>query len=270
MDQNKIRQGLSEFEQYHVERYIKYCLKMLTETKGYNSTELKNPWMEHRDDYQLIDFFINVARDGVFIDGEDITLISTGVSYSYQAYKKLMLMAYPETVIDVQLVYKDDKFSFRKESGRVFYKHEINNPFDEKKDENVIGGYCIIKNNRGEFFTALSAAEIANHRKVAKTDSIWRSWFQEMCLKTVIKKGCKRHFKDAFSNVETIDNENYDLEKPLGISVETKQEIESFDDVSALRQYCKDNIGKNAGVKEDFVKACTQRADEIEKGQNEN
>ena len=68
----------------------------------------------------------------------------------------------------MQLVYTDDKFSFEKHSGKVVYQHEINNPFDEKKDENVIGGYCVIKNKRGEFLTLLSKNEIEKHRKVFK------------------------------------------------------------------------------------------------------
>jgi hypothetical protein len=267
MDTKKINSLLTEFPQDKVERYLNYCYRLANEKKN---GQLKNAWMQQRSDTALANYFKSVALDGLWIDGDNITIQFTGISYNYQAYKDKMLMVYPESTIDLELVYKDDKFSFRKESGRVIYTHEINNPFDPNKEANLVGGYFVVKNKRGEFLVTLGADEIEKHRKAAKTDSIWKSWFLEMCRKTLIKKGCKLHFKDTFSNIETIDNENYDLEKPLTITVETKQEIEAFNDVDKLREYCKANMGKNAGVKKDFVKACQQRSEEITRLQNEN
>jgi len=252
-----IKSGLSEYDQYHVERYINYCGKLLADNK-------QEWWMKKRSEKQLIDYFKAVSRDGLVLDGEDITLISTGVSYNYVAYRNKMLLSYPESVIDLQLVYDGDSFRFKKESGKILYTHEIANPFDDDKEKKIMGGYCIIKNNRGEFLTTLSKAEIEKHRKVAKTDAIWSSWLIEMCLKTVIKKGCKQHFKDIYGNIETIDNENYDLGQPLGITVETKSEIEEIKTLEDLEKYYRANIDKNAGVKKDFNKAVSARKAQIE------
>ena len=121
-----------------------------------------------------------------------------------------MYNVYPESVIDCQLVREGDEFDFSKESGKVIYTHKISNPFEKKE---IIGAYCIIKNKRGEFITILTKDDIDKHRKVAKTDYIWRQWFDEMALKTVVKKACKLHFADVYQNIEEVDNENYDLEK---------------------------------------------------------
>lgn len=212
MNPQNIKTLLSDCNQAHVDNYIEYLLKLQSEKKkdGQNWVT-KNPWMNHKTDDYLATIFRNVAQDGLVFDGDDITLQSTGVSYSYQAFKNKMFNAYPESVIDVNLVYKDDIFSSSKNSGHVKYSHEISNPFS-RSEKDIVGGYCVIKNKRGEFLTLLSRDDIDKHRKVAKTDYIWQKWFSEMALKTVIKKACKQHFKDIYQNIETIDNENYDLE----------------------------------------------------------
>jgi len=253
MNTQKIAELLSDLEPKKVEKYIEYCRTIRVD---------KNPWIVQRSPEQLASFYRSVIEDGLEFDGKHITLISTGISYDYVAYKNKMFLAYPETLIDVQLVHKDDKFQFTKESGKVTYKHEIVNPFGTN-DSELVGCYCVVKNKRGEFINTLTMEEIQKHRKVAKTDFIWKSWFSEMVLKTVIKKACKTHFADVFQNMETLDNMQNDVSKPLGISIETKQEIEAFTDVDELREYYSKNKKKNAGVKEDFAKACTERKDSI-------
>lgn len=66
---------------------------------------------------------------------------------------------------------KADVFSFSKENGVVSYSHQMADPFGHK-EEDIIGGYCIIKNKRGEFITTLSRDEINKARRVAKTQTI--------------------------------------------------------------------------------------------------
>jgi recombinational DNA repair protein RecT len=136
-----------------------------------------------------------------------------------------MLIAYPESKIDLSIVYDGDVISFRKESGKVEYSHEIASPF-ARDDSSVIGGYCVIKNVRGEFLTTLTREEIDKHRKIARTDSIWKQWFVEMATKTVIKKACSQHFRDVFEKMESDDNESYDLAK-LDVKEALKQSADS-------------------------------------------
>jgi len=208
MNHKNIKENLKEYKNDEVERYIAYLNNLEIATK--KDGGLKNPWMQYRKDPYLIQIFKQVVSDGLVFDGVDISLQSTGVSYSYQAFKNKMLIAYPESVIDVSIVYKEDTFSFSKESGQIIYAHKIGSPFGHQ-DKDIVGAYCVIKNKRGQFLTTLSLQEIGKHRKVAKTDYIWAGWFPEMCMKTIIKKACKTHFKDIYQNIEVIDNENYDL-----------------------------------------------------------
>ena len=257
-----IKESLSEYNQDQVDNYINYCNKVLND-EDWKTKKKKNPWFGFKKDPELITAFKKVAIDGLVFDGEHVTWIKTGVSYDYQAYKNKMFIAYPESIIDLQMVFKDDSFKFSKESGKVIYTHEIVNPFSPEKEKEIVGGYCVIKNKRGEFLTTLSFDEIKKHRKVAKTDSIWAKWLLEMCMKTIIKKGCKTHFGDIYQNIETIDDENYDLENSLEISVETKQELEKIKTVPELNAYYKENEGKNAGIIKDFVKACADRKAQI-------
>ena len=261
MDIKAIKNGLSDHDATKVEIYINYLAELST-VKDRNK-KLKNPWFKYRTDEELINNFKKVATDGLSIDGEHITLQSTGISYDYIAFKNKMMITYPESIIDVGLVYKDDTFKFEKQSGKVVYTHQINNPFNQDEN-NIIGGYCVIKNKRGEFITILSKDNIEKHRKVARTDSIWKAWYHEKCLVVIIKKACKQHFQDIYQNIETIDNENYDLSKSLEVDIDDKSSIESISTIEELRQYWKDHQGRNAGVLKEFNELLAKRKDEIE------
>jgi len=255
-----LKKELEGFDAQKVDVYIDYLKKIKSEKKADGSP--KNPWMKHKSDPELVSYFKKVAMDGLYFDGVNITLQSTGVSYNYIAYKNRMYIVYPESLIDISLVYKDDMFKFEKHSGSVVYTHSLNNPFNQK-EENIIGAYCVIKNKRGQFITLLDKENLDKHRKVAKTDYIWAGWFHEMCIKTVIKKACKQHFADIFQNIEALDNTNYDVDLPLGISIEDKQAVEKITTLEKLKEYWEANSGRNAGVKKDFDKLITLRRNEI-------
>ena len=233
---------LQDYPKEQVEKYASYCLRLSLE-KNKKTGQLKNPWIQNKTEGQLADYFRRVAEEGLVFDGEHITLQSTGISFDYIAYKNKMYLAYPEAQVDVSLVYKGDDFAFSKESGKVKYSHNVIDPFGQKDNE-VIGGYCVIKNRRGEFLTLLNADDIQKHRKVAKTDYIWREWFKEMALKTVIKKAVKQHFADIYQAMEQEDNENYDLENPLNIDIKLKQQIEEIKTIEELREFYTKNKGK--------------------------
>ena len=252
-----IKSHLTKFDNDEVEIFINYLNHLANEKKN---GKYKNPWIQHRNDEYLAGCFKAVNKDGLAFDGRHITLQSTGISFDYIAFKNKMLIVYPESLFDVQLVREGDKFSFSKVSGKVSYQHEIANPFG---DSEIVGAYCIIKNKRGEFLTTLSRTEIDKHRKTAKTDFVWAAWFAEMALKTVIKKACKNHFADIFSDIEVLDNESQDVNQPLGISIETKQAIEAIKTIEELNNYYKANNGANSVVMEDFTKACASRKETI-------
>lgn len=241
MTKDKIIELLKDYKKEDAEKFASYIIRLQNDKKKDGS--LKNPWIQGRTEKEMADLFMRVAKDGLVFDGVHITLQITGISYDYIAYKNKMLLTYPETQIDVQLVYEGDDFQVSKESGSIMYHHNIANPLtqDAKKIE---GGYCVIKNKRGEFLTLLSSDDIEKHRKVAKTDYIWLDWFKEMALKTVIKKAVKQHFADIYSNIEEIDNENYELENPLELPLATKQAIDAISTLEELSSYYKANSGQ--------------------------
>lgn len=241
MDKQAIIDELKDYNQEEVERFASYCVRLSLEKD--KQGRLKNPWIANKKENHLADLFKRVANDGLVFDGVHITLQSTGISYDYIAYKNKMLLAYPESKVDVSLVYEGDEFSIAKESGSVIYSHNIKDPFGQKGD-NIIGGYCVIRNKRGEFATLLSKEDIEQHRKVAKTDYIWRTWFKEMALKTVIKKACKQHFADVYESIEQNDNENYNLDNPIDIELEWKQEIDAIKTLEELQSYYQANKGR--------------------------
>jgi hypothetical protein len=245
MDKNKIIELLKEYESVDVERYASYCLRLFLE-KNRNTGAPKNAWMQKRSESALADLFKRVALEGLVLDGEHVTLQSTGVTYDYIAYKNKMYIKYPESIIDVSLVFKGDTFNFKKVDGQIEYSHDIGHPFNQK-DSDVEGAYCVIKNRRGEFITLLSGEDLVKHRKVAKTDYIWSQWFKEMCLKTIIKKACKQHFADIYQSIDEMDNENYDLDNPLDLDLKYKQEIEAIQTKSELQEYYSKNKGKGKG-----------------------
>lgn len=255
-----LKKGLADYDTEAVEIFSTYCTKLLLEKD--KDGKLKNDWIQNLKAEKLINFFKQVAKDGLYIDGKNITIDKRGVSYNYKAYKNMLLIKYPEGQIDHQLVYKGDVFHFSKNSGKVVYNHEIANPFDQK-DDDIIGGYCVIKNRRGEFITTMGKEDIEKCRKVAKTDKIWKEWYKAMCLKTVIKSACSLHFQDIFQNIIDRDNETEnDVNNPQGVELSDKSKVDEINDLGVLRKFYNDNKEKCA-KNPDLLKYIQKRQAEL-------
>ena len=109
MNFESVRTGLQEYNKQEVNIYCNY-LKFLSEDTDSNNQK-KNKWFPYFKQEEAIDLYKKVSLDGLFIDGETITLQNKGrvlVSYNYQAYKNKLLNVYPETQFDVQLVCEGD------------------------------------------------------------------------------------------------------------------------------------------------------------------
>lgn len=241
MDYKIVQHNLSEYNNVNIEIFIKY-LKFLEKDKKKDQT-LANPWFPYFKDDEASEIYKKVAKDNVFIDGETITLSNRGgkviVSYNYQAYKNILLNVYPESTFDIQVVNEGDDFSFFKDSGKVIYSHRLKDPF--ATNNKIIGTYCIIKNSRGEFLETLNMADIAKMKAVAPTKNIWNEWESEMVLKSVIKRACKRHFRDIVVNVERLDNENYDLES-VNVDNLVQSSIEKSTTFAELTKIYNENV----------------------------
>lgn len=231
IDAKQIKDLLVDYNQVDVEKYTSYLRKVEYEKKkdsnGKYTQEQKNPWINRKTSEELAEFFKRVDEAGLKFDGDHVTLQKRGITLDYVAYKNKMLSVYPNTKIAIGVVYKGDNFSYEEQSGVVSYTHIPANPFS-KKDDDIIGTFCLIKNERGQFMTTLDKDEIQKHRAVATTDSIWRKWYSEMVQKTVIKKACKFHFDDLFSAVDAIDNEAINLDLPPTGNIELKAKLEAL------------------------------------------
>ncbi len=226
-----------------IENYAAYCMRLKLEKNKDKS--IKNTWMQKKTVDELDVLYRRVLNEGLDFDGKHVTLGNRGISYDYQAYKNKMMLVYPETIIDIELVYKTDEFSFQKDSGKVGYNHKFGDPFT-RKDDDIVGGYLLIKNKRGEFLTTLTKADFEKHRKVAKTDYIWKAWYKEMCLKTLMRKGVKYHFDDDFKEMNVEDNKEIDLDQviPVDDLQEIKKQVNEAlnlyteDDKDEIRNMC--------------------------------
>lgn len=224
-----------------------------------------NSWLKIVSDEKLTGYFEKVKEQGLLIDGVHTTINSRGVSLDYQAYKNKMLLAYPETKLDIGVVYKGDTFESRNDNGNITYTHILANPF-ENDNNKIIGAFAVIKNNRGSFLTTLSREEIEKHKRKAMTSEIWNEWYKEMVLKTVIKKAVKYHFDDEFEEINnSIDNDTdpeqtIDEKKSKDLQIATEK-ISKATDVKELIKIHSEYQNKGLGKK--FLERLGEKKKEI-------
>lgn len=229
----ELKKLLATHDKTKVQIYCDYITR-LKEEKDRNG-KLRNSWSLDLKASTAANLFEKVSLDGLFIDGDSITLgyISKKavVQYNYQAYKNKLLKVYPSTKFDLQVVCKGDQFELTKKNGEISYSHTISNPFDIDKD--IIGAYCIIKNDRGQFVETINKQEIEKIKATAKTTYIWDKWYSEMVIKSVLKRACKRHFKDITVNMDSMDNESSEVSEDL-IDPEAKKMIQDAKNIIDL------------------------------------
>ena len=269
MDYKEIQAILKSdgFKGINVEVFLSYVKDLVTAKDKHG--KLKNVWAGKIDPKLYAHVFKKVNDAGQILDGNLVTLQYRGkllISYNYKAYKNRVLYAYPLSTFDVQLVRKEDTFQVSKESGKVVYSHGINGLWKDEQTNPIVGAYCIIKNEKGEFFESINLEDIKKMRNASKTQYIWNEWFGEMVKKSVIKRACKFHFEDLVDKMEEDDNQNYDLESSGadGISEYILQKIEEAINLDELQDIYNDESG-NVADKERFFSLLEVRKGELQK-----
>jgi hypothetical protein len=226
-----------EFDKNDINVFIKYLTELKKDSKNQVNNYLSNDI--------AIYFLKQVVKDGLVIDGKHILFMvrygKLSVEFDYIAYKNLLLKKYPESIIDYDVVYKDDDFSFEKKDGKIFHTHIKNSIF---KKEEIKGAYCIIKNKRGHFSSILNKEDIDKIQNISKGSNCWKNWYEKMVFKTVLRDCIKKLSSDEFGNIETLDNENYDLERPVNVSVEHTEAFKKINDIDELKKYIEENEDK--------------------------
>lgn len=254
---SKIKELLHEYEQDDVKIFCAYIQDLLN-AKEKNSEKMKNWWMAFKNEDYFANAFVKIAKEWLLFDWINITLQSTWISLNHVAYKNKMMKIYPESLIDLELVYRWDTFSSSKESGKVIYSHKIADPF-VRKDVDILWGYIVIKNRRWEFITHMGMADILKCKATAKTQDIWDKWFPQMCRKTIGKAWYSQHFRDEFQVLEEIDNENYD---PTITTPEKRSEVDEINAITTIEEL-KAYWEANKGKWKEFAAEITRRKSEI-------
>ena len=106
-------------------------------------------------------------------------------------------------------------------------------------------------------------ADIEKMQKTARATNIWKEWYSEMVLKSVMKRACKRHFRDIVVNVEKLDNENYDLEAvTVDLSVQDKiKNAKTFDELAKV--YKSEIPNLKGDSKNKAIEMASARAEEL-------
>lgn len=235
----EIKKGLKAYDESKVDIYVAY-LKSLKEEK--KDGKIVNYWYKDIPAEQFIIAFKKVSDTGLSIDGDSVTLTyrkKLVITYDYHAYMNRVLLSHPETVFDFGLVYENDTYEFNKENGCINYTHSIKDPFGERGK--IVGAYGIIKNDKGEFLETLNMEEITKMQNTSKMVFIWKTWFDRMVLKSVIKRICSMHFKDITRQMDEIDNENNSPEL-ANISSEIQEAINNAKDKNGLTEIYNNNI----------------------------
>jgi len=257
----EVRKFLKECDKSKVDIYISYLQSL--EAEKDKDGKLKNYWFKNVTPEQYANTFKKVYETGLFIDGDSVTLNYRKkliITYDYHAYKNKIMISYPETIFDFQVVNEGDEFSFKKESGSVIYSHIISNPFNNNKK--IIGAYGIIKNRRGEFIEHLSTSEIEKMKNTSTMKNIWVAWYDRMVLKSIIKRICNVHFKDITQTIDIIDNETNEPERAL-ISDLIQTDIKNAKTTEELTIIYNTNIGIVEDI-ESFINILGDRRKEIE------
>ena len=255
-----IKKELKDFDKSKVDIFISY-LNILKTEKDKEGKQL-NWWFSKISENDFINVFKKVANTGLFIDGDSVTLTYRKkliITYDYHAYENKVILSYPESIFDFQIVHKEDVFTFRKESGKVIYSHTMTNPFNNKKE--IVGAYGVIKNRKGEFIDFLTLDDIEKMKNTSTMKGIWNTWFDRMVLKSIIKRICSAHFKDIVKDIDIIDNETNEPER-ANISGLLQKDIEAAKTETELTTIYNKNIGSVEDI-EAFINMLTEKKKEL-------
>jgi len=255
-----MKELLKSYDQNKVDIFIGYLKRL--ETEKDKEGKLIAWWFANITKDQFANAFRKVSENGLLIDGDSVSLNYRKkllITYDYHAYKNKVTLSYPETIYDFGLVYEGDKFSFRKESGKVIYSHTISNPF--ALNRKLQGAYGIIKNKRGEFLETLDVAEIEKMQNTSMMKNIWKQWYDRMVLKSIIKRICSVHFHDITKDIDSVDNETNEPERAT-INELIQKEIDEATTEAELTEIYKANIS-TIEDKESFIKILGAKKSEI-------
>lgn len=200
---NTVKETLLQkgYESGKVSRAISYLASELNK---------KDNNVSRHNELELINLFIKYYNAGTNLDGINVVLAGKNMGLiSYHGYMNKIKEIHPNVFFDIQIVRKDDKFSFAKESGSIIYSHEFTNPFE---DAEIIGAYCIVTlEDKNQSIELLNKADYEKMKDASRNKSVWLKWSTEFWRKSVIKRACKIYFAEEIKDIDKIDNDDYGI-----------------------------------------------------------
>lgn len=124
----------------------------------------------------------------------------------YKGYLHLMFRSGGLRDAQAQVVYENDKFV-----GAFGTEPRIEHTIGFGKRGRAVGAYCVLRYvNGGTHIEAMNMEELQKVRNASRAKSgPWEEWFEEMCKKTVLKRGAK--WGPTGSNLELMSKaQDYD------------------------------------------------------------
>ena len=185
---------------------------------------MKNPEIMRCDKSSVFLAIFESARMGILPDGQRGAIVAFNSKHNVRKVAsffpmvrgivELLLKDNSVQSIYPEVVYKGENFTFRidsREKDGLLLTHERDFfSSTTRKDEDIVGAYCLAKLSDGSSKAIAIGMDIINRaRRHAKKDTFWKTHFDEMCKKTAIHRISKTmnldpsgHFEKVRANIE--------------------------------------------------------------------
>lgn len=180
------------------------------------------------DRSSLFDAVSRCAQDGLVLDSREAALVPFKGKIQYMPMVAgIIKKAYNSGEIaslSAHVVYENDDYSYELGDN----EHIKHIPTDGNPGK-IVAVYAIGKLKSGGIQRVwMNERQITKHRKVAKTDFIWKAWEEEMWEKTALRKLAKRLPQSSeLERLFEADNETIDLDvqkEPVDITAKTEDQ----------------------------------------------
>jgi recombination protein RecT len=226
----------------HIDNLNDKILSFVYQCKKIKSTDLAKCTLA-----SIAEAFKTSLDIGIPVDAtQKAYLLVYGNELTYQiGYKGLLYKVRkfrPGIYIEVNLLYKDDEFSYQSQSGKAEYTYKPKNPTRADFGQ-VSGGFVFMSwlQNGREYscIHTMSREEIDQARKASKAGNYgpWNSWPGEMMKKVILRRACKIEFigDPEMEAVLDIDNREYNFDN-RGPKASEQAKAVNYGDVQPLEE----------------------------------
>lgn len=168
--------------------------------------------------------------------------VSIDVSPQWQGLKVIMERSPNVASVDPYLVHRIDEFAY--DYGQIVHRFDplhpdriFRHPEDLRGDDpDLRGGYLLIQMRDGSRkFHLVTGHKIERQRKCAQTQSVWRKWYEEMCLKSVVRDAWNRQaipldFSSPAQTAPFMAVEEIEAEHSVRVVDRSPRQIETVDE----------------------------------------